>query len=81
MEEGAALTRRELLLVVLGVTSAALLVLMLFVTILGVIGRGILGGLMANTHGVMFFVMVFFPLYAVVLTLALAWWIFRREGG
>ncbi|MDQ3855549.1 MAG: hypothetical protein M3281_04050 [Chloroflexota bacterium] len=74
------MTRRDLVLAVLGLLSAVLIVLMLFVTVLGVVGRGLLGELMRDTHGVMFFVMVGFPLYAVVLTAALGWWIFRREG-
>jgi hypothetical protein len=57
-----------------------LLVLMLFITILGVVGRGALGGLMDSSNGVMFFVMVFFPLFAVALMVALGWWIYKRDG-
>ena len=75
------MTRRELLLVVLGVVSAVFIVLMLFITVLGVLGRGLMGGLMRETSGVMFFVMASMPLFLTALTLALAWWIIRREGG
>lgn len=75
------MTRREIVIAALGFLSAVLLAVMLFVTVLGVLGRGIMGGLMDDTSGVMFFLMVFFPLYAVVIVGALAWWIFRREGG
>ncbi len=75
------MTRREVLIVVLTFVGMLLLVGMLFVTILGVLGQGLMGGLMRNTGGVMFFVMVFFPLFAVGLLGALGWWILRREGG
>ena len=74
------MTRRELVIVALSFIGVVLLVLMLFVTILGVAGRGIVGDLMRDTHGVMFFVMVFFPVFAVALLVVLSWWIFRREG-
>ncbi len=74
------MTRRELAIAVLTFLSMLLLVLMLFVTILGVVGRGVFGGLMDDTSGVMFFVMVFFPLFAVGLMAALGWWIYKREG-
>jgi hypothetical protein len=75
------LTRRELLIVALTFVGVLLLVAMLFVTILGVLGRGLMGEVMAGAHGVMFFVMVFFPLFAVGLLAALGWWILKREGG
>ncbi len=74
------MTRRELAVVVLTFLGVLLLVLMLFVTILGVVGRGVFGNLMDDTSGVMFFVMVFFPLFAVGLMAALGWWIYKREG-
>ena len=74
------MTRRELIIVALSFIGVVLLVLMLFVTILGVAGRGIMGDLMRDTRGVMFFVMVFFPVFAVALLIVLSWWIFRREG-
>ena len=58
-----------------------LLVAMVFVTVLGVLGRGLMGPLMRDAGGVVFFVMVSFPLLSVVLLAALGWWIVRREGG
>lgn len=75
------MTRRDVVIAALGFVSAVLIIAMLFVTVLGVLGRGIMGGLMQNTSGVMFFVMVSFPIYAVLLMAALFWWIFKREGG
>lgn len=74
------MTRAELLLAALGVVSGVLLVLMLFVAVLGVVGRGVLGEAMRSAHDAMIFVMAFFPLYAVVLTVALAWWIYKRDA-
>lgn len=75
------MTRRDVVTVLLAVLTVVFLILMLFVTLLGLAGRGIMGRLMQNTHGVMFFLMVSFPLIAVVILLVLAWWIFRRENG
>ncbi len=75
------MTRREMLMVVLTFVSMLLLVAMLFVTVLGVLGRGLMGGLMQDTGGLMFFVMVFFPVFAVLLLAVLGGWILKREGG
>lgn len=74
------MSRREWGLAAIAFVSMLLLVLMLFITILGVVGRGALGGLMDSSNGVMFFVMVFFPLFAVALMVALGWWIYKRDG-
>lgn len=75
------MTRRDVVTALLAVLTVVFFVLMLFVTLLGLAGRGLVGSLMQNTHGVMFFLMASFPLIAVVILLALAWWIFRRENG
>lgn len=75
------MTRREMLIIVLTFVSMLLLVAMLFVTVLGVLGRGLMGGLMQDTGSLMFFVMVFFPVFAVLLLAVLGWWILKREGG
>ena len=74
------MTRRDFAVAALTFVGVLLLVLMLFVTVLGVVGRGVLGGLMQDTNGLMFFVMVFFPIFGVVLMAALTWWIYRRDG-
>ncbi len=78
---GARLTRKEMLIAALTFVSVLLLVAMVFVTVLGVLGQGLMGGVMRESSGIMFFVMVFFPIFAVVLLAALGWWILRREGG
>lgn len=75
------MTRREIAIAVGTFLGVLLLVAMLFVTILGVLGEGLMGGLMRDASGVMFFVMVSFPLLAFAVLAALGWWIARREGG
>jgi hypothetical protein len=75
------MTRREIAIAVGTFLGVLLLVAMLFVTILGVLGEGLMGGLMRDTSGVMFFVMVSFPLLAFGALAVLGWWIARREGG
>lgn len=74
------MTRRELFVAGLAFLGVLLLVLMTFVTILGIVGRGALGGLMQRTDGVVFVVMVSFPIIAVALMGLLTWWIARRQG-
>lgn len=75
------MTRREIAIAIGAFLGVLLLVAMLFVTILGVLGEGLMGGLMRDTSGVMFFVMVSFPLLAFAVLAGLGWWIARREGG
>jgi hypothetical protein len=75
------LTARELLIAIISFVTVLLLVAMTFVTILGVLGEGLMGGLMREANGIMLFVMVVFPIFAVILLTALGLWIIRREGG
>ena len=74
------MNRRDLALVTLAFLGVLTLALMLFVTVLGVVGRGVFGGLMTRADGAMFGLMVSFPVLAVGLMGALAWWIYRRQG-
>lgn len=75
------MTARELLIAIISFVTVLLLVAMTFVTILGVLGEGLMGGLMREATGIMLFVMVVFPIFAVILLTALGLWIIRREGG
>ncbi len=75
------MTAREILIAIISFVAVLLLVAMTFVTILGVLGEGLMGGLMREANGIMLFVMVVFPIFAVVLLTALGLWIIRREGG
>lgn len=75
------MTAREILIAIISFVAVLLLVTMTFVTILGVLGEGLMGGLMREANGIMLFVMVVFPIFAVVLLTALGLWIIRREGG
>ncbi len=75
------MTAREILITIISFVAVLLLVAMTFVTILGVLGEGLMGGLMREANGIMLFVMVVFPIFAVVLLTALGLWIIRREGG
>ncbi len=77
---GKRLTAREILITIISFVAVLLLVAMTFVTILGVLGEGLMGGLMREANGIMLFVMVVFPIFAVVLLTALGLWIIRREG-
>jgi len=74
-------TRREMLIAAISFVTVLLLVAMTFVTILGVLGKDLMGGLMREVNGVVLFVMVVFPIFAVALLIALGLWIIRREGG
>lgn len=74
-------TRREMLIAAISFVTVLLLVAMTFVTILGVLGKGLMGGLMREVNGIVLFVMVVFPIFAVALLIALGLWIIRREGG
>ena len=75
------MTARELLIAIISFVTVLLLVAMTFVTILGVLGEGLMGGLMRDANGIVLFVMVVFPIFAVILLTALGLWIIRREGG
>ena len=75
------MTARELLIAIISFVTVLLLVAMTFVTILGVLGEGLMGGLMREANGIVLFVMVVFPIFAVILLTALGLWIIRREGG
>ncbi len=75
------MTAREILIAFISSVVVLLFVAMTFVTILGVLGEGLMGELMRETNGIMLFVMVVFPIFAVVLLTALGLWIIRREGG
>ena len=75
------MTRREMLIAAISFVTVLLLVAMTFVTILGVLGKDLMGGLMREVNGVVLFVMVVFPIFAVTLLIALGLWIIRREGG
>jgi hypothetical protein len=70
-----------MLIAAISFVTVLLLVAMTFVTILGVLGKGLMGGLMREVNGVVLFVMVVFPIFAVALLIALGLWIIRREGG
>jgi len=72
---------RDVVLIILGIALAIFVVLMTYITILGVMGRGIMASLMHRTDGVMFFVMAAFPIFGVLLVLILAIWLSKREGG
>ena len=80
-ERRRAVTRREMLIAAISFVTVLLLVAMTFVTILGVLGKDLMGGLMREVNGVVLFVMVVFPIFAVALLIALGLWIIRREGG
>ncbi|MBA2364405.1 MAG: hypothetical protein H0V86_12835 [Chloroflexia bacterium] len=75
------MTRREMLIAAISFVTVLLLVAMTLVTILGVLGKDLMGGLMREVNGVVLFVMVVFPIFAVALLIALGLWIIRREGG
>lgn len=75
------MTAREILIAIISFVAVLLLVAMTFVTILGVLGEGLMGGLMREANEIMLFVMVVFPIFTVVLLTALGLWIIRREGG
>ncbi len=75
------MTRRDWLIAAISVITVLLLVAMTFVTLLGVLGEGLMGGLMREAHDIVLVVMVFFPIFAVALLTALGVWIIRREGG
>jgi len=70
-----------MLIAAISFVTVLLLVAMTFVTILGVLGKGLMGGLMREVNGIVLFVMVVFPIFAVALLIALGLWIIRREGG
>ncbi len=80
-ERRRAVTRREMLIAAISFVTVLLLVAMTLVTILGVLGKDLMGGLMREVNGVVLFVMVVFPIFAVALLIALGLWIIRREGG